>query len=132
MAKGFLTIEKTADIAIQNGGGCRTDLPSGDFSIGDAYTMLPFANTMLTLKMTGKQIVTVLEEALSQPLDRGGSSGAYPYASGLRYHVDASQPFGHRVSHVEVNKRVAEEWHPIDMEHEYTVVTNNYIAGFFF
>jgi 5'-nucleotidase/UDP-sugar diphosphatase len=132
VAKGFLMIEKTADIAIQNGGGCRSDLAMGDFSIGDAYTMLPFANTMLTLKMTGAQIKMVLEEALSQPLDRGGSSGSYPYASGLRYNVDASKPFPHRVSNVEVNSRLQGQWSPIDLEHEYTVVTNNYIAGMCF
>lgn len=120
--------EKTADIAIQNGGGCRTDLPSGTFSIGDAYTMLPFSNTMLTMKMSGQQVKDSIEDAVDMA-HFGGSSGAYPYASGLRFDVDASRPKGSRVTNIEVNKRLADSWKPIDLDAHYVVVTNNYIAG---
>ncbi|MCO7224292.1 bifunctional UDP-sugar hydrolase/5'-nucleotidase [Pleionea sp. CnH1-48] len=129
VAKAFLTITPTADIAIQNGGGVRTDIGAGDFTIGDAYTLLPFSNTLVTLEMTGQQIINVLEEALANTLDNNGSSGSYPYASGLRYHVDASQAKGSRISQVEVNPRVAGNWTAIDINTTYTVVTNSFIAS---
>lgn len=129
VAKAFLTVTPTADIAIQNGGGVRADVAAGDYSIGDAYSLLPFSNTLVTLNMTGQQIADVLEEALANTLDNEGSSGSYPYASGLRFSVDASQAQGSRVSNVEVNSRVLGDWVSIDLAATYTVVTNDFIAS---
>lgn len=129
VAKAFMEVTPTADIAIQNAGGVRVDVEAGDYTIADAYTLLPFTNTLVTLEMTGQQIVDVLEDALSNTLDDAGSTGSYPYASGLRYHVDASAEFGSRISNVEVNPRVAGEWTAIDLAATYTVVTNDFIAS---
>lgn len=129
VAKAFLTVTPTADIAIQNGGGTRTDVSAGDHTINDAYTLLPFSNTLWTLEMTGEEIVAVLEDALSNTLDDGGSDGAYPYAAGLRFEVDASADFGARVSNVQVNPRVAGEWAAIDPAATYTVATHNFIGA---
>ncbi|MAC46659.1 MAG: NAD nucleotidase [Oceanospirillum sp.] len=129
VAKAFMAVTPTADIAIQNAGGVRVDVAAGDYTIADAYTLLPFSNTLVTLEMTGEQVVQVLEDALSNTLDNAGSSGSYPYASGLRYHVDASQAYGSRISNVEVNPRVAGTWQALDLSATYTVVTNDFIAS---
>ena len=129
VAKAFLTVTPTADVAIQNGGGVRVDIAAGDLTIADAFNLLPFSNTLVTLEMTGQQIVDVLEEALRNTLDNGGSSGSYPYASGLRYDIDASAAFGSRVSNVEINSRVADSWSAIDLSATYNVVTNDFIAS---
>lgn len=129
VAKAFLTVTPTADIAIQNGGGVRVDIAAGDFTIADAYTLLPFSNTLVTMKMTGQQITKVLEDALSNTLDDNGSTGSYPYASGLRFTVDASKSEGARIANVEVNSRLAGSWTAIDPAAVYTVVTNNFIAS---
>ena len=129
VAKGFLMVTPTADIAIQNGGGVRTDVFEGPYTIADAFTLLPFSNTLVTLDLSGEQVVTVLEDALSNHIDDGGSTGSYPYASGLRYDVDASMPAGMRVSNVEVNTRLAGDWAPIEPTETYTVVTNDFIAS---
>jgi 5'-nucleotidase len=125
VAKAFMTVTKSADISIQNAGGCRTDIAAGDWTIDDSYTMLPFSNTLVTLQMTGAEIVTVLGQAVQYAYS--GSSGAYPYASGLRYAVDGTAATA--VSAVEVNSRLTREWSPIDTTKVYTVATNNYIAG---
>lgn len=129
VAKAFLTVTPTADIAIQNGGGVRVDIAAGNFTIADAFTLLPFSNTLVTLDMTGQQIIDVLEEALANTLDNNGSSGSYPYASGLRFEVDASQEAGNRISNVEVNSRVSGDWAAININTVYTVVTNDFIAS---
>lgn len=132
VAKAFLMGEKSADIAIQNGGGCRQDLAQGEYSVGQAYEMLPYSNTMVTLEMTGQQVRDVLEDALEMVF-AGGNSGAYPYAAGLRFHVDASKAKGSRVSNLEVNPRLGGggscTWSPIGPAATYVVVTNSYIAG---
>lgn len=129
VAKAFLMQEKTADMAIQNGGGCRKDIKSGVYSIGDAYEMLPFSNTMLTMQMTGAKVIDALEDGLDNAIKPDGSSGAYPYAAGLRFEVDGSKAKGSRITNVEVNPRLAGDWAAIDTAKTYTVVTNDYIAG---
>jgi hypothetical protein len=121
--------EKTADISIQNGGGCRKDIKKGVYTIGDAHEMLPFGNTMLTMQLTGTQVIAALEDGLDNAIKPDGSSGAYPYAAGLRFEVDASKAKGSRITNVEVNPRLAGAWAAIDTAKTYTVVTNNYIAG---
>ncbi|KAH8062457.1 hypothetical protein JL722_3375 [Aureococcus anophagefferens] len=129
VATSFLALAREADVAVQNGGGCRVDIAAGDFTIEDGYEVLPFSNTIVTLDLTGAQLVDVLEEALAQPLDDGGSTGSYPYAAGLRFAVDASRPRGSRVSGVEVNARLAGAWAPVDADAVYAVATNDYIGG---
>ncbi len=129
VAKAFMTVTPTADIGIQNGGGVRVDVAAGNFTIGGGFTLLPFSNTLVTLEMTGQQIKNVLEDALDFALDPSGSTGAYPYASGLRYDVDASQGKGNRFGNIEVNSRVAGDWADIDLTATYTIVTNNFIAS---
>lgn len=131
VAKGFLHRTKTADIAIQNGGGCRVDIEKGDFTIDDGYTILPFSNTIVTLEMTGEDIIKVLEDALSMSHDgEDPSTGAYPYVAGLRMDVDMSKAKGSRISNVEINVRLkAATWSDIDESATYTVATNNYIAA---
>jgi 5'-nucleotidase len=129
VAKAFLTVTPTADIAIQNGGGVRVDLAAGDVTIADAFTLLPFSNTLVILDMTGQQIIDVLEDALANFIDNDGSSGSYPYAAGLRYDIDASQAAGSRVTNVEVNSQVSGSWIAIDTAATYGVVTNDFIAS---
>ncbi|MEZ5537397.1 MAG: NAD nucleotidase [Thiolinea sp.] len=129
VAKAFLEMSNTSDICIQNGGGVRVDVPAGDISIGTAYTLLPFGNTLLELDMTGQQIIDVLEEAIVYALDPDGSTGAYPYAAGLRWDLDLSKPAGQRFSNVQINPRVAGSWQAIDTAATYKVVTNSFTGG---
>ncbi|KAH8087559.1 hypothetical protein JL720_6869 [Aureococcus anophagefferens] len=92
-----------ADVAVQNGGGCRVDIAAGDFTIEDGYEVLPFSNTIVTLDLTGAQLADALGEASQRRRRR--LDGVLPYAAGLRFAVDASRPRGSRVSGVEVNAR---------------------------
>ena len=41
----------------------RVDVAAGDYTLGDAYTLLPFSNTIVELSMTGEEIKNVLEDA---------------------------------------------------------------------
>ncbi|WP_406609439.1 NAD nucleotidase [Agarivorans sp. JK6] len=129
VAQAFLEQAIRGDVAIQNAGGVRNDVPQGDYTIGDAYTLLPFANTLVYLEMTGAEIKTVLNEAVDYSLDPEGSTGAYPYAAGLRYKVDMSQAAGSRLYDVEVKAKGTTDWIALADNDSFTVVTNNYIAG---
>jgi 5'-nucleotidase len=129
VAHAFREMAKASDIAIQNGGGVRTDIAQGDLTMGDAYKLLPFANTLVEMDMTGAEIKTVLEEALDYALQPDGSTGAYPYAAGLRWRVDATKPAGQRLSNMEFKGRNDSSWTPLDSAATYKLVTNNYIAA---
>ena len=83
---------------------------------------------MVNLEMTGKQIKTVLEDAINFYLDPTGSWGAYPRSSGLRFDVNEAMDYGSRVSNLEVNPKLSGTWTAIVMSATYKVVTNNYIA----
>ncbi len=130
VAKAFLMNEKTADMAIQNGGGCRADIRAGPYSIATANTMLPFTNVMVTVKLNGKQIISTLEDAVDAATKlTAPTTGSYPYCAGLRFNVDVSMPKGSRISMVQVNPRLADSWNAIDEAKIYTVVTNDFVAA---
>ena len=125
----FLARAFRADIALQNSGGVRIDIETGDISIADAYELLPFANTLYELEMTGAEIVTALEQGLGNVIDAGGSSGAYPYGAGIRWDVDVSEDPGSRFSNVEVRPKGASTWSPINPTATYIVVANSFMVG---
>jgi 5'-nucleotidase / UDP-sugar diphosphatase len=125
VSKAFLEVTPTADFALQNAGGCRSDIDKGDFSFADAFTLLPFSNTLVTLDLTGQQVINVLNEAFQ--FSSGTSTGSYPYGYGIRWSVAYPRP-GVNSTTVEVNSRLAGSWMPIDVRATYTVVTNSFVA----
>lgn len=128
VAQAFLTMSQEAEIAIQNAGGVRTDIPAGNITIGSAYTLLPFANTLTNLSMTGAEIRKVLNEAVDYSFDASGSTGSYPYAAGLRFDVDRSRPVGSRLYNLETKVKGSSQWTPLDESRTYKVVTNSFTA----
>ncbi len=129
VAHAFREMSKTGEIAIQNGGGVRIDVPAGPISIGTAYELLPFSNTLVELTMTGAEIHAVLEDALDYALLPDGSTGAYPYAAGLRWNVQLAAAKGSRLTGLEYKGPQDTGWAPLDPARRYKVITNDYIAA---
>ena len=129
VAQAFLDRAFNADISLQNSGGVRVNIPAGPITIADAYTLLPFANTMVEIELTGAEIVLALEQGLSNRLDNGGSSGAFPYGAGIRWDLDITQPFESRFTNVEVRPKGTDTFVAIDPTATYTVVVNSFMAG---
>jgi 5'-nucleotidase / UDP-sugar diphosphatase len=132
VAQGFLASAPMADFAIQNSGGCRTNILQGEVTFAEVFEVLPFANTLTTLRMTGRQIQAVLEESVNNFLNTTirGSTGSFPFAAGLRWTVDYNQGFPRRFSNIEVNVRLTQgAWTPLDLTRTYTVVTNSFTAA---
>lgn len=118
----------TADIALQNGGGVRTDLPAGPVKVSDIYTLLPFKNEVVYLQAYGHEIQSALEDAVDAMLINKGSGG-YPYAAGLRWHLDLNQPKGQRFSQLELLKQ--EQAEPLKSDQLYGVITIAFLADGF-
>jgi 5'-nucleotidase/UDP-sugar diphosphatase len=129
VAESFLAGSLAADIAVQNAGGVRIPIAAGTLSMNTAFTLLPFTNVLVELPLTGQQVIQVLEDAVAHHLDAGQSSGSHPYAAGLRWRLDMSQPRGARFSKVQVRHRSTGLWSPIETARTYTVATNDFIAS---
>jgi len=128
VAKAFYEMDPNADIAIQNGGGVRTSVNSGDITYDTAYTLLPFANTLYEIDMYGSEIKQVMEDAIEN-IAQGGSTGGFPYAYAIKYDVDATQPYGSRLSNLEFKARGSDSYVPLEDGTLYVVVTNSYTAA---
>ncbi len=119
-AKEFI---KTTSIAIQNGGGIRASIEKGDISLGDVLTTMPFGNTLVTLDLTGAEIVESLENGVSK-IEEG--AGRFPQVSGLHYSFNRNLPAGERI--LDVMVETEDGYENIELKKTYTVATNAYMA----
>ena len=111
-----------ADVALINGGGIRgnTILPAGQLRRRDLLTILPFANKIVKLDVTGETLRLALENGLSQ-VER--TAGRFPQVSGVRYVFDLKRSPGSRLVSVTVGGR------PLDPQARYTLATFDFLLG---
>jgi len=117
-----------ADLVILNAGGVRVAIYKGDITIETAYTVLPFSNTLYVLEMTGAEVKQVLEDALSNYLDKGGSYGSFPYPASIRYTIEATRPINQRVTLLDIRDKNG-KWSSIDPAKMYKVGTISFLAS---
>jgi 5'-nucleotidase/UDP-sugar diphosphatase len=109
-----------ADVAIINGGGIRTSLRKGAVKVKDIYSVLPFDNYIVSIRLTGKQIKEALEYGLSGIEEE---AGRFPQVSGMKITYAFASPKGSRI------KEILIKGTPIDPEREYQVATNDFMAA---
>ena len=110
-----------ADFAMINPGGIRADLPAGTITWGAAFAVQPFGNDVLTLTLTGQDLVDVLNEQWGHGQPSGGRVLSI---SGFMYSWNGSTPEG--------GSRVIEvhDLHgiPLVPSRSYTLATNQFLA----
>lgn len=117
------------DFTIQNSGGVRADINPGNLTFNDAYTFLPFGNTLFLLDVSGAETKQIIEDALEFSL-AGTSTGAFPYGAGIRFEANQyKDKSGKRLVKVEVQNRKTGVWEMIEDAKMYKMGTNAYIAG---
>ncbi|MBN2608326.1 MAG: 5'-nucleotidase C-terminal domain-containing protein [Candidatus Fermentibacteraceae bacterium] len=117
-----------ADIALQNAGGVRIDIPKGWITVGAVYRLLPFSNTLAVLDISGQEMRETLENALTDIFDGGCSDGAFPYVAGMRFTALRDAPSGQRITDLEVRGPDG-SYMAIDPSRTYRLVTNAFVAG---
>lgn len=129
VAETMLNELNYVDYVIQNSGGVRADIKTGDITFNDAYTYLPFGNTLFTYKISGADTLQVIEDALQFALV-DGSTGAFPYGAGIRYEAnEVPNENGKRIIKAEIFNKKTNKWEEVDTSKEYVVGTNAYIAS---
>ncbi len=116
VADAFREKGKT-QIAIQNIGGIRTKIVKGKITWGNVFEVLPFQNTMITLKLTGAQMKKTLERGLV-------TSVGMAAVSGIRVRLDRTKPAGQRVVSL-----VLLDGAPVDDSKLYSVTTNDFVLA---
>ncbi|MGM9926064.1 MAG: bifunctional metallophosphatase/5'-nucleotidase [Bacillus sp. (in: firmicutes)] len=110
-------------IAMQNGGGIRAGIDAGPITLGDVLTVMPFGNTLATMKLTGAEIMEALEHSVSQaPKEHGG----FLHVSGMKFTYNSTKEAGSRVETVQVKENGA--FVDLDPAKTYVVATNAFTA----
>lgn len=122
-----------AQLALMNPGGVRADLiakadpnstvvtkKDGQVTYGEAYTVQPFGNQVVTATLTGAQVLAVLEQQWDN-----ASKPAVLAVSGITYTYDDTAPKGKKV--VAGSVQVAGK--PLNPVGVYRVATNNFVAA---
>jgi 5'-nucleotidase len=125
-----MTAKTGASIAILNPGGVRVDMVAGNISVGGIYRLLPFGNTLVNIKMNGKEIVAALEDMADFSITTYGKAEAtaYVYVSGVKFALNVNAAKGARVKDVWV-KVMPGIWHLLTDADTYTVTVNNFMAA---
>ncbi|MEQ1804126.1 MAG: bifunctional metallophosphatase/5'-nucleotidase [Burkholderiaceae bacterium] len=113
-----------AQLALMNPGGVRAALvpaPGGEVRYEDLFAVQPFYNNLVTLTLSGAQLLQVLEaQWLNQPRPR-----ILQVSTGFGYAWDASRPVGQRV----VAGSVQIKGKTLDPEANYRVTVNSFLSS---
>jgi 5'-nucleotidase len=110
-----------ATVAFVNPGGIRAPFAfEGDVTYSQVFDVYPFSNTLVTMTLTGAQLVELLEQQWQ---------GEYPrvlqVSSGLTYAWNANAPPGSRI----VRDSVMLDGRRLEPDVPYRVAVNSYIAA---
>jgi 5'-nucleotidase len=114
-----------AVVAFMNPGGIRADLgfnaPSGDVTYGDAFTVQPFGNSLVTMTLSGAQIRSLLETQF--PGCNGQTARRILQVSaGFGYAYTEGAACNGRVGDIALNGR------PVQPTTAYRVTVNSFLA----
>ena len=120
---------KPAQIAFTNPGGLRNELTQGlQVTYGQLFSVLPFNNTLVSMDLTGQQLLRMLEQQWEQPHTTHGtilaSSAGFEYSWDARQPAGAASGKGQRV----VPGSMRLNGVAIDMNQTYRVTVNNFMA----
>lgn len=109
--------EAGTQIGITNGGGLRTSIAKGNITMGNLYEVMPFDNTLVTMKITGAQLKKVIEHGIYN--DKYG----WVQVSGVKVYYDKDKEAGNRISDM-----FLDDGTKIEMDKLYSVVTNDFMS----
>ncbi len=111
-----------ADVALQNGGGIRSDelYPAGEITRRMIVDILPFPNYTGLIEVTGEQLEEAVEIGVSS-VEEG--HGRFPQVSGMSFTFDPDAPEEDRVDELEIGGE------PVDPDETYELATNDFLMG---
>lgn len=105
-----------ADFAFTNSGGLRTDLAAGPISLGKVWEVIPFDNTIVTMKLTGAKVLEVLANRSKGMVQSSGIKFTWKEIPG-----DTNKR--------EIVSAAFADGRPLDPAATYLVCTNDFMAA---
>lgn len=135
--KESLTVDADHVVAVTNGGGIRKAINPGDVTKKNINEVLPFGNTVVTIYITGAELLEALEASTYCTPD---AIGGFPQVSGINYTIStavaydanaetypASTYYGPKsINRVTINSINGKEFKADDT---YAVITNDFCGG---
>lgn len=113
-------LKKTgADIAMTNAGSILKSIPKGNIKYMDIVESVIFGNTVITKKLTGKQIKDAIETGAEIYPE---SSSKFLHLGNVTYTINVNNKPGNRISDIKVKGK------KIDESKQYVVAMNDYMA----
>ncbi len=113
-----------AVVAFMNPGGIRADLPfnAGQVTYGDAFTVQPFGNSLVTMTVTGAQIKTMLETQFANCLGQTSFDRILQVSAGFSYSWSAGAGCGAKVGNIAILGV------PVNPAASYRITVNSFLA----
>lgn len=117
-----------ADVAITNAGGIRSDsvYGPGEITGGDIFNTLPFPNTLVTVELTGEELIETLESqvvTLESGTGQAFGEEISQQVSGVRFEWVPHEGVDEQIRDVRVGGE------PLDPDETYAVAVNSFIAN---
>lgn len=106
-----------ADVAFMNPGGIRADIDAGEVTYGEAFTVQPFGNSLVTMTLSGAQIHALLEQQFV-------SQKILQVSEGFSYTWQDSAPAGEKVD----PSTILLDGVAVDPAASYRVTVNSFLA----
>lgn len=139
VAESYLA-KTSADVAFENAGGIRAGLSKGDVTYKDIISISPYGNGLVTKKITGKEIIDILNQslALGKACDdvysiqkEAAANGEDPYQYSWPEGNGSYLQFSGIEIETDENNQIVSAFingNAVDENKVYTVATNNYVA----
>lgn len=124
-----------ADIAFENCGGIRASIAAGDITKGSVIGVSPFGNYLVTKKITGADLKSILEKSLEMGANNlkayqegkhewpANGGGSYLQIGGMKVAYDPARSLDNRLVSVDIGGAT------LDLDSTYPVVTNQFVAS---
>jgi len=109
-----------ADVGFVNSGGIRKSMKAGPITALDINEMLPFSNSLVSMKLTGEKLAAVIQSNADAQV--GGKHGILQ-VSGISYQFRAAA--NGETANVE---EILVGGQPLQLENEYTVALPDYVV----
>ena len=111
----------TPDIGVMNAGGVRDDLPAGDITYQQAFSVQPFGNENSYRTIKGKDFKEALEQQWKPGADRPRL--ALGLSNNVSYTYDPEAEHGNRITSVIIDGE------PLDPEKDYIIAGSTFLLG---
>ncbi|MDX1266021.1 MAG: bifunctional metallophosphatase/5'-nucleotidase [Oceanisphaera sp.] len=119
---------RRADFALVAAGSVRNSLEPGVLKEGNVgLELLPFANPISLVSLTGRQVAGLLLETINAALPSAADRGSFPYGAGLRYifnETSRGRGYLNRIEYLDNG-----QWQRIEPDARYQVALNGYHAS---